>query len=59
MSPIRVALAEDQPIVRAGFRALLDARSDIDVVGDAATGTEALELVQTQRPDVVVRSTRA
>jgi DNA-binding NarL/FixJ family response regulator len=51
-------LAEDQPIVRAGFRALLDSRSDIDVVGDAATGSEALEQVRTERPDVVVMDIR-
>jgi hypothetical protein len=37
MTAIRVVLAEDQPMVRAGFRALLDSRSDIEVVGEAAT----------------------
>jgi len=58
MSPTRVVLAEDQPIVRAGFRALLDARQDIDVIGDAATGSEALEQVRTLRPDVVVMDIR-
>ncbi|HWF25560.1 MAG TPA: response regulator transcription factor [Solirubrobacteraceae bacterium] len=58
MSAIRVVLAEDQPMVRAGFRALLDSRSDIEVVGEAATGSEALEQVRTQRPDVVVMDIR-
>jgi DNA-binding NarL/FixJ family response regulator len=58
MSTTRVVLAEDQPMVRAGFRALLDSRDDIEVVGEAATGTEALELVSTQRPDVVVMDIR-
>jgi DNA-binding NarL/FixJ family response regulator len=58
MSATRVVLAEDQPMVRAGFRALLDSRGDIEVVGEAATGTEALELVATQRPDVVVMDIR-
>jgi len=58
MSATRVVLAEDQPMVRAGFRALLDSREDIDVVGEAATGTEAVELVRTQRPDVVVMDIR-
>jgi DNA-binding NarL/FixJ family response regulator len=58
MSITRVVLAEDQPIVRAGFRALLDSRGDIDVVGEAATGTEALELVRAHRPDVVVMDIR-
>src|SRR5207245_435071 len=54
----RVVLAEDQPMVRAGFRALLDARSDIEVVGEAATGAEALEQVRALRPDVVVMDIR-
>ncbi|MEA2198510.1 MAG: hypothetical protein QOJ25_2561 [Solirubrobacteraceae bacterium] len=58
MTAIRVVLAEDQPMVRAGFRALLDSRSDIEVVGEAATGSEALEQVRTQRPDVVVMDIR-
>jgi DNA-binding NarL/FixJ family response regulator len=58
MSATRVVLAEDQPMVRAGFRALLDSRGDIEVVGEAATGAEALELVATQRPDVVVMDIR-
>jgi DNA-binding NarL/FixJ family response regulator len=53
-----VVLAEDQPMVRAGFRALLDSRGDIDVVGEAATGLEALEQVRTLRPDVVVMDIR-
>jgi DNA-binding NarL/FixJ family response regulator len=51
-------LAEDQPMVRAGFRALLDSRSDIEVVGEAATGAEALEQVRALRPDVVVMDIR-
>lgn len=58
MSATRVVLAEDQPIVRAGFRALLDSRDDIDVVGEAATGIEALDQVRAQRPDVVVMDIR-
>jgi DNA-binding NarL/FixJ family response regulator len=53
-----VVLAEDQPMVRAGFRALLDSRSDIEVVGEAATGAEALEQVRALRPDVVVMDIR-
>jgi DNA-binding NarL/FixJ family response regulator len=55
---IRVVLAEDQAIVRAGFRALLDAEPDIEVVGEAATGEEALEQVRGLRPDVVVMDIR-
>jgi DNA-binding NarL/FixJ family response regulator len=54
----RVVLAEDQPMVRAGFRALLDSRSDIDVVGEAATGAEALQQVRALHPDVVVMDIR-
>jgi DNA-binding NarL/FixJ family response regulator len=54
----RVVLAEDQPMVRAGFRALLDSRSDIEVVGEAATGSEALEQVRALQPDVVVMDIR-
>jgi DNA-binding NarL/FixJ family response regulator len=45
-------------MVRAGFRALLDSRSDIEVVGEAATGAEALEQVHALQPDVVVMDIR-
>jgi DNA-binding NarL/FixJ family response regulator len=55
---IRVVLAEDQPMVRAGFRSLLDSRDDVEVVGEAATGSAALEQVRAQRPDVVVMDIR-
>jgi DNA-binding NarL/FixJ family response regulator len=58
MTVIRVVLAEDQPIVRAGFHALLDSREDVQVVGEAATGREALEQARMQRPDVVVMDIR-
>jgi DNA-binding NarL/FixJ family response regulator len=58
MTGIRVVLAEDQPMVRAGFRSLLDSRDDIEVVGEAGTGSEALEQVRAQRPDVVVMDIR-
>jgi DNA-binding NarL/FixJ family response regulator len=58
MTPIRVVLAEDQPMVRAGFRSLLQSRGDIDVVGEAATGAEALEQVRAHRPDVAVMDIR-
>ena len=50
---IRVALADDQALVRSGFRALLDARDDLDVVGEAADGKQAVALAKTLRPDVV------
>jgi DNA-binding NarL/FixJ family response regulator len=55
---IRVVLAEDQPMVRAGFRSLLDSRGDIEVVGEAATGAEALEQASAKLPDVVVMDIR-
>jgi DNA-binding NarL/FixJ family response regulator len=51
-------LADDQPMVRAGFRALLDSRSDVEVVGEAATGAEAVEQVRALQPDVVVMDIR-
>ncbi len=55
---VRVVLAEDQPMVRAGFRALLDSRPEIEVVGEAATGLEALAVTREHRPDVVVMDIR-
>ena len=58
MSVVRVVLAEDQPMVRAGFRALLDARPGISVVAEAATGREAVARVRAERPDVVVMDIR-
>src|SRR4051794_5358706 len=58
MTATRVVLADDQPMVRAGFRALLDSRDDVEVVGEAATGTEAVEQVRALRPDVVVMDIR-
>ncbi|MFI1471867.1 response regulator [Streptomyces wuyuanensis] len=55
---IRVVLADDQALVRAGFRALLDAQPDIEVAGEAADGEEALERVAALRPDVVLMDIR-
>ncbi|AUA15605.1 response regulator transcription factor [Streptomyces malaysiensis subsp. malaysiensis] len=55
---IRVALADDQSLVRAGFHALLAAQPDIEVVGQAADGEQALALVREQRPDVVLMDIR-
>ena len=55
---IRVVLADDQALVRAGFHALLDAEPGIEVVGEAANGDEALELARTLRPDVVLMDIR-
>jgi DNA-binding NarL/FixJ family response regulator len=55
---IRVVLADDQALVRAGLRALLDAEDDIEVVGEAATGSEAVTMVGSTGPDVVLMDIR-
>lgn len=55
---IRVALADDQHLIRAGFSSLLEAEPDLEVVGEAATGREAVALVKRTRPDVVLMDIR-
>ena len=55
---IRVAIADDQQLIRGGFRSLLEAEPDLDVVGEAGTGAEAAALVTRERPDVVLRDIR-
>jgi DNA-binding NarL/FixJ family response regulator len=55
---IRVLLADDQGLVRAGFRALLSAQADIAVVGEAADGAEAVSLATDERPDIVLMDIR-
>jgi DNA-binding NarL/FixJ family response regulator len=54
MSVTRVLLADDHAIVRAGIHALLEKMSNVEVVGEARTGREALELVKSKLPDVVL-----
>jgi DNA-binding NarL/FixJ family response regulator len=51
---IRVLLADDQALIRAGFRALLEAEDDIDVVAEAADGAAAVALARSHRPDVAM-----
>lgn len=55
---IRVLLADDQQLVRAGFRALLDAQPDIEVTGEAADGAEAVRLVRALTPDIALMDIR-
>jgi DNA-binding NarL/FixJ family response regulator len=52
--PIRVVLVDDQEMIRSGLRLLLEAEPDIEVVGEAGDGAEALEVVRWRRPDVVL-----
>jgi DNA-binding NarL/FixJ family response regulator len=55
---IRVVVADDQVLVRTGFKALLDAEDDIEVVGEAGTGAEAVAVALAQHPDVVLMDIR-
>jgi len=58
MTPIRVLIADDHPIVRDGLRGMLTAEPDFEVVGEAADGAEALALVESLSPDVVLMDLR-
>lgn len=58
MSPIRVALVDDQALFRAGIRMLVDSQPDLQVVGEAADGREAIALARAVRPDVMLMDVR-
>jgi DNA-binding NarL/FixJ family response regulator len=55
---IRVLLADDQALIRAGFRVLLEAAGDVQVVGEAVNGEQAVELARAERPDVILMDIR-
>jgi DNA-binding NarL/FixJ family response regulator len=55
---VRVLLADDQALIRSGFRALINTASDLEVVGEAANGAEAVDMARSTRADVVVMDIR-
>jgi DNA-binding NarL/FixJ family response regulator len=58
MSPVRIVVADDQEVVRAGFAALLDTQPDLTVVATASDGAEAIRVCRAHRPDVVLMDVR-
>lgn len=58
MPPVRILIADDHPLVRNGLRSLLTTAEDLEVVGEAATGEEAIALAETLQPDVIVMDLR-
>jgi len=58
MTPIRILLVDDQPLLRQGFRMVLSAEDDLEVVGEAGTGEEAVRMTRLLTPDVVLMDVR-
>ena len=56
--PIRVAIVDDQELVRTGFRMILELEDDIDVVAEAADGAEAVRMATAERPDLILMDIR-
>ena len=54
MKKIRILLADDHAVVRQGFKMILDAQADMEIVGEAANGREAVDLAERLKPDIVV-----
>jgi DNA-binding NarL/FixJ family response regulator len=58
VTPVRVLIADDQALVRAGFKMILDAEDDLEVIGEAADGAEAVDKARRLKPDVVLMDIR-
>ena len=58
MKPIRILLVDDHPVVRAGIEGILNSQDDIEVIGEANDGAEAIRLSQTLQPDVILMDLR-
>ena len=58
MTPLRILIADDHAVVRAGLRALLEQQPDFDVVAEAESGAEAVRQAATHQPDIVVMDIR-
>src|SRR5215213_9570669 len=58
MTPVRVGIADDQPMIRNGFRLQVQYADDLEFAGEASTGEQAVALARTQRPDVLLMDVR-